>query len=140
MIYKNFRGHSSKNKKELTRAAVIRYDKDRDSSPVVVAQGRGEVARKIIEKAKENDITLQEDPLLLESLLSLDLGNQVPPQLYQVVAEILLLVRRANTGESVPAVLAPRASSVRHTSYWEEDQDEEDVSLDDLLVAINNIQ
>jgi FlhB-like protein len=143
MIHKYFRRPSADAKKEPTRAAVIRYDKEKDNAPVVVAQGRGEVARKIIEKAKESNIALQEDALLLDNLFSLDLGNQVPPQLYQVIAEILLLVRRANIGETGTApAFKPviTTHSVRDTAYWDEsDEDEEEISLEDLLGAIKNI-
>lgn len=71
-----------------------------------------------------------------QNLLELDLGNNVPPQLYQVVAEVLLLVRRANVGEMVPAM--PR--TVQQTPYWEDMEDEEDVSLEDLLQAIDSIK
>lgn len=142
MIHKHFR--QPDRKKEPTRAAVIRYDKEKDNAPVVVAQGRGDVARKIIEKAKESNIALQEDAFLLDNLFSLDLGNQVPPQLYQVVAEILLLVRRANIEETgVSPALKPIsvARSVRDTVYWNEAEEEgkEDISLEDLLGAIKNI-
>ncbi|MMZ44599.1 Flagellar biosynthetic protein FlhB [compost metagenome] len=142
MIHKHFR--QPDRKKEPTRAAVIRYDKEKDNAPVVVAQGRGDVARKIIEKAKESNIALQEDAFLLDNLFSLDLGNQVPPQLYQVVAEILLLVRRANieeTGVSPAFKPISVARSVRDTVYWNEAEEEreEDISLEDLLGAIKNI-
>ncbi|WP_338078375.1 EscU/YscU/HrcU family type III secretion system export apparatus switch protein [Aneurinibacillus aneurinilyticus] len=125
-----------KKKGSPTRAAVIRYDKENDKAPIIVAQGEGEIADKIIAKAKEHDIPLQEDSMLLENLLELDLGNNVPPQLYQVVAEVLLLVRRANVGEMVPAM--PR--TVQQTPYWEDMEDEEDVSLEDLLQAIDSIK
>ena len=73
-------------------AAVIRYDEQIDSSPQVVAQGTGEVARKIIEMAKKNDICLQEDESLVSHLLDIDLGDSIPPQLYAVIAEVLLLL------------------------------------------------
>lgn len=124
-----------KKKGAPTRAAVIRYDKENDKAPIIVAQGEGEVADKIIAKAKEHDIPLQEDSLLLENLLELDLGNNVPPQLYQVVAEVLLLVRRANVGEMVPAM----SRTVQQTPYWENTEDEDEISLEDLLQAIDSI-
>ncbi|MBE5396797.1 EscU/YscU/HrcU family type III secretion system export apparatus switch protein [Brevibacillus borstelensis] len=73
-------------------AAVIRYDQDRDQVPVVVAQGKGQIAQHIINMAKENDIPLQEDSLLVENLIDMDLGDNIPPQLYAVVAEVLLLI------------------------------------------------
>lgn len=98
MNYKHF-NQVQKKENIGNHAAVIRYDRDRDQAPVVVAQGSGETAKKIIEKAKEHDIPLQNDELLLSTLLQLDLGNQIPPQLYHVVAEVLLLVRRVNMNQ-----------------------------------------
>ncbi|WP_336297946.1 EscU/YscU/HrcU family type III secretion system export apparatus switch protein [Aneurinibacillus uraniidurans] len=136
MIYKHFGRPDPKEKKKSTRAAVIRYDKDNDKAPVVVAQGRGEVARKIIEKAKEHNIAMQEDALLLDNLLSLDLGSSVPPQMYQVVAEMMLFVRRANEGAPPSPIRTP---ALHQTSYWEDEEQDEEVSIDDLLSAIKKM-
>lgn len=72
-------------------AAVIRYE-DEGSAPKVVAQGRGKVAQQMMELAKEHNVHLQEDSQLLSSLLDMDLGDNIPPQLYSVMAEILLLI------------------------------------------------
>lgn len=71
-------------------AAVIRLDK----GPQVVAHGKGHIAKQIIELAKINNIHMQEDPMLVENLLDMDLGDNVPPQLYAVMAEILLLIEQ----------------------------------------------
>ncbi|MDG5788649.1 EscU/YscU/HrcU family type III secretion system export apparatus switch protein [Evansella sp. AB-P1] len=73
-------------------AAVIRYDESTNEEPKIVAQGKGHVAQKILELAKENDIPMEEDTALLETLLDMDLGDNIPPQLYTVMAEILLLI------------------------------------------------
>lgn len=73
-------------------AAVIRYDEGSGEEPKVVAHGRGSVAKKIMELAEEHNIPMEEDPGLLETLLDMDLGDSVPPQLYSVIAEILLLI------------------------------------------------
>ncbi|WP_179298768.1 EscU/YscU/HrcU family type III secretion system export apparatus switch protein [Evansella halocellulosilytica] len=73
-------------------AAVIRYDEASGEEPKVVAQGRGHVAKKILELASKHDIPMEEDPGLLENLLDMDLGENIPPQLYAVMAEILLLI------------------------------------------------
>jgi flagellar biosynthesis protein len=73
-------------------AAVIRYDEESGNGPTVVAQGKGHVANKIIELAKQNNIHVQEDSALVENLLDMDLGDNIPPQLYAVMAEILLLI------------------------------------------------
>ncbi|ADU30014.1 EscU/YscU/HrcU family type III secretion system export apparatus switch protein [Evansella cellulosilytica] len=73
-------------------AAVIRYDEASGEEPKVVAQGKGHVAQKILALAKENGIPMEEDTHLLESLLDMDLGENIPPQLYSVMAEILLFI------------------------------------------------
>lgn len=86
--------YNQKKRKEINgpSAAVIKYDEDSGKGPVVVAHGKGQVARQIIELAKKNNIHMQEDTKLVENLLDMDLGDNIPPQLYQVMAEILLLI------------------------------------------------
>lgn len=86
--------YNQKRKREMSgpSAAVIKYDEELGKSPVVVAQGKGEVARQIIELAKQNNILMQEDSSLVAELLEMDLGENIPPQLYNVMAEILLLI------------------------------------------------
>ncbi|MBS4219325.1 EscU/YscU/HrcU family type III secretion system export apparatus switch protein [Bacillus sp. FJAT-49711] len=73
-------------------AAVIRYDESHDKAPQVVAHGTGAIATKIMELANEHGIMMQEDANLVGHLLDIDLGDNVPPQLYTVIAEILLLL------------------------------------------------
>ena len=61
-------------------------------APQVVASGKGLVAEKIIETAKQSDVPLYKDTNLAETLLNLDIGDCIPPELYGVVAEILVYV------------------------------------------------
>ncbi|MGP7818541.1 EscU/YscU/HrcU family type III secretion system export apparatus switch protein [Niallia sp. 01092] len=72
-------------------AAVLKYE-NKNSAPTVIAQGKGVVAQQIIELAKKNNIHMQEDSSLVANLLDMDLGDSIPPQLYSVIAEILLLI------------------------------------------------
>ncbi|SFJ09907.1 flagellar biosynthesis protein [Brevibacillus centrosporus] len=67
-------------------------------APKVVAKGKGYVAENMLKTAKEHDIPVQEDPSLVEVLGKLDLDQQIPPELYQVVAEILAFVYRLDKG------------------------------------------
>jgi flagellar biosynthesis protein len=69
------------------RAAALRYD-GRDA-PRVVATGRGLVAEKILESAREAGVPLREDPVLMEALATLELEQEIPPELYRAVAEAL---------------------------------------------------
>ncbi|WP_158735224.1 EscU/YscU/HrcU family type III secretion system export apparatus switch protein [Alteribacillus sp. YIM 98480] len=90
MMISNYYNHKQRKIKNGPTAAVIKYDEG--ESPKVTAQGSGEVARRILSLAEQNNIHMQEDPGLLENLLDMDLGDNVPPQLYSVIAEILLLI------------------------------------------------
>jgi len=78
---------NDKNKK----AIALKYNKD-DSSPFVVAKGKGYVAEKIIEKGKEEEVHIYEDENIIDNLMELDLGEEIPPELYDVVAEIIAYV------------------------------------------------
>lgn len=65
-----------------------------EEAPKVIAAGKGYLAERIIERAKEADIPLHKDAKLAESLSKLELGSNIPPELYEVVAEILVFVDR----------------------------------------------
>lgn len=74
-------------KQKLPVAIALEYDEE--NAPVVNAKGTGELAERIIEIAKENNIYLQEDKELIQILAELDLGDEIPEQLYKAVAEII---------------------------------------------------
>lgn len=63
-----------------------------DEAPRIIAAGKGELAQKIINKAKEEDIPLHKDEKLAATLSKLEIGDTIPPELYEVVAEILVFV------------------------------------------------
>lgn len=73
-------------------AAALSYNPDEDHAPKIVAKGRGIVAEKIIELAKKNNIPIVEDPLLVDSLIKLDLYEEIPPHLYEAVAKIVAYI------------------------------------------------
>lgn len=72
-------------------AVAIAYEPG-ESAPKILATGKGEVAEKIIERAKENDVPLYKDNKLADTLSKLRIGDAIPPELYEVVAEILVFV------------------------------------------------
>ncbi len=61
----------------------------------MTAKGQGQLAERIVEMARKNGVPVREDRFLLAALEGLDVGQDVPPELYQVVAEILVAVYRA---------------------------------------------
>lgn len=72
---------------DITRAAALKYDGQ--NAPTVVAKGYGEVARQMIEIAEQNQVHIHNDPVLLEVLSKLELGDEIPEQLYLAVAKII---------------------------------------------------
>lgn len=87
----------SKHQKPLQKAVALRYVPDVEEAPTVVAKGKGLVAEKIIEQAKAHGVPIQEDAPLVEVLSQLDLDQQIPAELYQLVAEVLSFVYRTDT-------------------------------------------
>jgi flagellar biosynthesis protein len=80
------------------RAAALRYDAGSDASPRVVATGRGHVAARIIAEARAAGVPVRDDAALAEALASLDLGLNVPEELYRAVAEALAWAYRLDSG------------------------------------------
>ncbi|MCQ2493067.1 MAG: EscU/YscU/HrcU family type III secretion system export apparatus switch protein [Lachnospiraceae bacterium] len=78
-------------KGKIKQAIALEYDPN-DAAPKVIATGRGIIADKIIEKAKESDVPVHRDDKLADTLSRLEIGEMIPPELYEVVAEILLFV------------------------------------------------
>lgn len=79
-----------------------KYDKDKtavaieyvpgEAAPKILATGKGHIAEKIIETAKENKVPTYKDNKLADTLSRLKIGDMIPPELYEVVAEVLVFV------------------------------------------------
>jgi flagellar biosynthesis protein len=82
--------------KTIDKAIAIVYDEKDSTAPKVVAGGKGVVAEKIIQTAREAGIHIQEDANLVELLSKVPIGNEIPVELYQTVAEILAFVYQIN--------------------------------------------
>ncbi|ASS91573.1 MAG: hypothetical protein C6W58_09545 [Bacillaceae bacterium] len=76
------------------KAVALSYNDEKDAAPKVSAKGKGYVAEKIIEKARENNVPIQEDPSLIELLSEVEINEQIPEELYEVVAELLSFIYR----------------------------------------------
>lgn len=81
------------------RAVAIKYEKG-DVAPKVIAKGQGFVAEKIIEKATDEIIPIYKDTKLVEELSSVELGSNIPPELYEVVAQVLIFISDLDKLES----------------------------------------
>jgi flagellar biosynthesis protein len=83
------------------KAVALQYQPKLDNAPKVIAKGKGQVAEKIIEIAREHNIYIQNDPDLIEVLSQLDLNQEIPSDLYIVIAELLAFVYSLNSGEKL---------------------------------------
>ncbi|GAB4175467.1 MAG: FlhB-like flagellar biosynthesis protein [Geothermobacteraceae bacterium] len=77
-------------------AAALGYRQGVDSAPRVIAAGRGELARKILETARDAGIEIVQDGDLVEILAGLPTGEEIPPELYQVIADLFACLYRLN--------------------------------------------
>jgi flagellar biosynthesis protein len=84
------------------RVAALRYDRPADRAPKLVARGEGHVAEKILALAREHGIPVHEDRELVDVLSTLDLEADIPVEVYQVVAEILAFLYRAQLAARGP--------------------------------------
>jgi flagellar biosynthesis protein len=73
-------------------AVALHYDKQ--GAPRVVAKGRGSIGEKIIEVAKAHDIPIEQNEVLAGALSNVELGDEIPAELYKAVAEVLIFVLR----------------------------------------------
>lgn len=78
------------------KAVAILYNRGQSDAPQVVASGRGEVAARIIATARESGVHILEDADLVELLARVPVGEEIPMELYQAIAEVLAFVYRVN--------------------------------------------
>lgn len=83
-------------KPKPVQAVALRYDKAAGAAPKVTATGKGEIAKRIIDAAQAAGVDIVQDPDLLEVLGRVPIGEEIPPELFQAVAEILAFIYRIN--------------------------------------------
>lgn len=83
---------SGPNQPKPMKAVALSYKANEQAAPSVAAKGNGLVAKKIIEKAKEHNIPIQQDTSLVELLSQLEINETIPEELYQAVAEVFAFI------------------------------------------------
>ena len=71
-------------------AVALHYD--RTGAPRVIAKGKGSIGAKIVEIAKAHDIPIEENEVLAGALSNVEIGDEIPEELYKAVAEVLIFV------------------------------------------------
>ncbi len=85
--------HQDKSKRN--QAIALHYGED-DNAPRILASGPGEIAKRILEVAEQNNIPIKRDDNLVSILSNFEVGVTVPPECYRAVAEILAFLFRTD--------------------------------------------
>lgn len=80
------------------QAAALRYDPQKDGAPSLTAAGEGLLAERIVQTALENDVPVVKNEGISDMLRRMPLGSEIPPALYQAVAEILVFISKMDEG------------------------------------------
>lgn len=83
--------------RKLKLAVALKYRQDQDVAPLVVASGKGILADAILKKAAEAGIPVHPDSDLAEMLSEVEVGDSIPEELYEVVAQIMAMVYRMDS-------------------------------------------
>lgn len=83
----------------VQKAAALKYDASLNNAPKLVAKGERENAKNIIKIAKENNIPIKKDEVLIELLSKLDIDKEIPPSMYKAVAEIFTFIYELSNKE-----------------------------------------
>jgi flagellar biosynthesis protein len=79
-------------------AVALRYHREEDAAPLVLAGGYGAIADRILELARSSRIPVHEDAVLAEALGKIGVDRPIPPELYQAVAEVISFVYKLHPG------------------------------------------
>lgn len=98
--------------KPRDKAVALLYRQDLHRAPKIIASGRGRIAEKIIETARQAGVVIAEDPALVEVLGQMPVGDEIPVELYQAVAEVLAFVYSLESRSTNPVSgSTPRSTS-----------------------------
>lgn len=92
------------------RAVALRYD-EREIAPIIIASGMGHMAEKIVEVASQNNVPIYEDTSLATILSQLELGQEIPEELYKVVVDIYVFFLNFSFQENEKSVEISKTSA-----------------------------
>lgn len=76
----------------MKKAVALRYNTEKENAPKVVAKGQGDIAKRIIKIAEENELPIKKDEDLVELLTKIEIDKEIPSNLYKAVAEVFSFI------------------------------------------------
>ena len=80
---------NNKQQPRTKKTVALKYNQNTDQAPRIIASGSGSIAEQIIKKARQENIPIKEDKDVVQVLAELNIGDEIPEELYTVIAEIL---------------------------------------------------
>lgn len=81
-------------RKPIQEAVAIRYDRDKEDAPRVIAKGKGVVAEQLLAIARRHAVPVYQNQTVTQLLMAVELDREIPPELYQAVANVLAYIYR----------------------------------------------
>ena len=88
---------TEKGRDDRLRVAALKYEPGKNTAPTVVAAGSGAIAQRILQVAMENGVTIYQDDTAATLLAKLETGQEIPPELYQIVVNIYISIMELAT-------------------------------------------
>lgn len=88
-----------KREQQERSAVALQYDQDKPGAPRVVAKGRGLIAEQILALAEEHSVHIHQSPELIEVLIRMELGEEIPEALYRAIAEVIAFAYGLKAGQ-----------------------------------------
>ncbi|MDR1673948.1 MAG: EscU/YscU/HrcU family type III secretion system export apparatus switch protein [Oscillospiraceae bacterium] len=114
------------------KAVALRYNNESDNAPIVIASGYGTIADKIIDIAEQNGIPVFRDDSAASLLCMLDVGESIPPELYEVVAAIYVQLLKTAAQIKGTAGINEKIKLLSRRKSAETVENTEDITMEDL--------
>lgn len=84
----------------IRKSIALKWDREKDDAPRLIAAGKGPLADRIVSLALEAGIPVQENGMLTEALIDTATGSEIPPELYQLAAEVYIFLMNLEQSEA----------------------------------------
>ncbi|MDC7241533.1 MAG: EscU/YscU/HrcU family type III secretion system export apparatus switch protein [Spirochaetales bacterium] len=95
----------------LRKSLALKWNREKDNAPRMIAAGKGPMAERIITLAREAGVPVEENSLLTEALIDTAPGSEIPPELYQLAAELYIFLMELDSEAAERTEAAERSEA-----------------------------